>query len=104
MSHVDPTTPTADTTTPARAGLVRAVAVLALLLALLAVPGLGPQDASARPMSDSAALRACLRAGGASYDVANDYAYSEMMCVLPSGNFFNCYSVAGTFGWIVDCY
>lgn len=106
MSDIDTTLPTESRRTRAKARLLRALAVLSLLLALLAIPALTPTDASAQRMSERGAVRACSNAGGrVFYDFTSmgDLGSWSMMCFLPSGNSFTCVPYATTGPYNVGC-
>lgn len=108
MNDVDSTLTTRTTSirTRARSTLLRGLAVLALLLALLAIPALTPTDASAQRMSERGAIRACSNAGGRIfYDFTSmgDLGSWSMMCFLPSGNSFTCVPYATTGPYNVGC-
>ncbi|HYI24284.1 MAG TPA: hypothetical protein VD767_02650 [Thermomicrobiales bacterium] len=83
----------------------RLLAILALALALVAIPAFSPDGVDARRMSERSVSRACAGAGGSvHYDFhTGDFSDFSMTCTLPSGNSFTCGSTGGPFGGIVDC-
>jgi hypothetical protein len=85
--------------------LRRLLTVLALALALLAIPVFAPEEADARRMSERTVSRLCGNAGGSiHYDFeSGDFSDYSMTCTLPSGNQFTCSTTGGPFGDIVDC-
>ena len=85
--------------------LRRLLAVLALALALLAIPAFAPDDVDARRMSERTVSRLCGNAGGSiHYDFeSGDFSEYSMTCTLPSGNQFTCSTTGGPFGDIVNC-
>ncbi len=70
----------------------RLVAVLALAIALVAIPTFVPADASAQRMSETGASRACRQAGGEMTYIFLDMGLRSynMLCEFPSGNSFVC--------------
>lgn len=96
---------TADRGSTAWSRIRRALALLAVLLALLAVPAVAPQLASAQRISEWGLIRACSNAGGQifyNFNLPSMRNY-EVSCYLPSGTEIYCLPVTGTFGRTVDC-
>ncbi len=97
---------TVNTTLRTRAAALqmpRFLIVLALALALVAIPAFNPADASAYPMSERQSLRACGSLGGrAHYDfIDSDTMEYNMTCRSQSGTpLFFCW------GWdiFVNCW
>ncbi len=96
-------------TLTAALGLPRLPVALALAVALVAIPTVRPNEASARRMSEGNAVRLCVAPGGSMY-----YNFSpaepsflgdsyDMTSTLPSGALFTCYAVV-TIGDTVTCY
>jgi hypothetical protein len=85
--------------------LRRLLAVLALTIALLAIPAFTPADVDARRMSERTVSRLCGNAGGSiHYDFeSGDFSDYSMTCTLPSGNSFTCTTTGGPFGDILNC-
>jgi hypothetical protein len=85
--------------------LRRLLTILALTIALVAIPAFMPGDVDARRMSERTVSRLCGNAGGSvHYDFASgDFSDFSMTCTLPSGNQFTCGSTGGPFGGIVNC-
>lgn len=92
-------------TIPAAFQIRKFLTILALALALVAIPAFMPGDADARRMSERTVGRLCASAGGSiHYDFASgNFSDFSMTCTLPSGNQFTCGSTGGPFGGIVDC-
>jgi hypothetical protein len=93
-------------TLTAALSLPRLLVVLSLALALLAIPAVSPDDASARRMSERSVSRACANAGGTIYYDFYDSNFESygMTCTLASGASFTCYSDDVTpFGGILTC-
>jgi len=86
-----------------RLGMTRLLAVLALAIALVAIPAFSPDDASAKRMSERSAGRACSNAGGSMYYDFDGPRSDTMSCSLPSGASFSCDMVVGPFGDQGNC-
>lgn len=87
----------------------RLLTVLALAIALVAIPAFNPIDADARYRWEGQARAACQQAGGhVKYQfVGSGYDNYWMECLLPAGadaGFSFCSSVYGGGGHIVDCF
>lgn len=93
---------TTETTTRSRAARSRSavrtvMAGLALAGALVVVPAMHPQDASAMRMSEGSARHACFQGGGhITYDFeSGSFDDFSMYCDLPSGSSFTCMTGLG---------
>lgn len=93
-----------DRVTSPRARLLRLLAVLSLALALIAIPTVMPEAASARRMSEGNALRICAVAGGSGHWEFYEDGEASFSCDLPSGNQFFCSPGGGASASIVDCF
>jgi hypothetical protein len=82
----------------------RFLAALALAAALVALPSVRPEDASALRMSERAVNRICLGAGGSvNYSFVDpDFGEWWMTCTFPSGQAISCGGGPGTGGY-VEC-
>ena len=97
-------TPTPRTST--RATRVRRVlAVLSLAAALVAIPAISPDDASARRRSEATVNRMCSAAGGTMhYEFeSSDFDDYSMHCSLSSGPGFSCFLIGGPFDNMLMC-
>jgi hypothetical protein len=84
----------------------RLLVVLALAIALLALPAFSPDDASALRTSEQKVRRACYNAGGSIHYEFEGSSFStySMTCSLPSGTEIECYSIdSGPFANLVNC-
>ena len=82
----------------------RLLLALSLTAALLALPAVGPDEASARRMSERTAVRLCANAGGSvHYEFSESDSEAVMTCTLPSGAHFSCFDASGPFANIMDC-
>ena len=99
------TAPTPLRTPTAAPAMRRLLIALSLTAALLAIPAVGPDEASARRMSERTAVRLCANAGGSvHYEFSESDAESfHMTCTLPSGAHFSCFDASGPFANIMDC-
>ncbi len=96
-------------TRPAALRIPRFLIVLALAIALVAIPAFSPTDADARYRTEGQARGACNQAGGHVKYTFVDSTYDNywMDCLLPAGadaGFSFCYSTSWGGGWIVDCF
>jgi hypothetical protein len=81
----------------------RLLAALALAAALVAIPTVRPQDASALRMSERAVNRICFAAGGSiNYSIVDpDFGEFWMTCTFPEGNAISCSN--SSVGGYVEC-
>jgi hypothetical protein len=86
--------------------IARLLAVLALAIALVAIPTFRPDGASAQRRSEQSVKRTCAQLGGTlEKEVMDPQAPSiyNLTCTQLFWDLFSCYSAGGPFGGMVAC-